>query len=182
MRFGHRDPVPDRLRRAIVALGNFDGFHLGHQAVVAEAVSWARAEGGRRRGRHVRAAPGAPLRAARAVVPADQPRAARGAVRRGGRPGDAGVRFRRRPRGDHGRGLRRPAARARHRRGGRGDRGGLHLRQGARRQCRPARRVGRRTRHRRARGRPGRGRRAAGLVEPGARTRSRPASARPRRG
>ncbi len=45
MRFGHRDPVPDRLRGAIVALGNFDGFHLGHQAVVAEAVSWARAEG-----------------------------------------------------------------------------------------------------------------------------------------
>jgi len=45
MRFGHRDPVPDGLRGAIVALGNFDGFHLGHQAVVAEAVSWARAEG-----------------------------------------------------------------------------------------------------------------------------------------
>jgi riboflavin kinase/FMN adenylyltransferase len=30
-----------------VALGNFDGFHLGHQRVVAEAVEWARAEGRR---------------------------------------------------------------------------------------------------------------------------------------
>lgn len=44
-RFHHRDPVPDRLRGAIMALGNFDGFHLGHQQVVAEAVTWARAEG-----------------------------------------------------------------------------------------------------------------------------------------
>ncbi|MCL6249878.1 bifunctional riboflavin kinase/FAD synthetase [Altererythrobacter sp. KTW20L] len=41
----HRQPVPEELRGAIVALGNFDGFHLGHQAVVAEAVDWARAEG-----------------------------------------------------------------------------------------------------------------------------------------
>jgi riboflavin kinase/FMN adenylyltransferase len=31
-------PIPDRLRGAIVALGNFDGFHLGHQAVVGRAV------------------------------------------------------------------------------------------------------------------------------------------------
>lgn len=31
-------PVPDALRGAIVALGNFDGFHLGHQAVVGRAV------------------------------------------------------------------------------------------------------------------------------------------------
>ncbi len=45
MRFGHRDPVPAHLRGPVIALGNFDGFHLGHQAVVAEAVSWARAEG-----------------------------------------------------------------------------------------------------------------------------------------
>lgn len=44
MRFGHRDPVPETLRGAVVALGNFDGFHLGHQRVVAEAVAWARAE------------------------------------------------------------------------------------------------------------------------------------------
>ena len=31
-------PVPDALRGAIVALGNFDGFHRGHQAVVGRAV------------------------------------------------------------------------------------------------------------------------------------------------
>lgn len=41
----HRNPVPESLRGAIVALGNFDGFHLGHQAVAAEAIEWARAEG-----------------------------------------------------------------------------------------------------------------------------------------
>ena len=32
-------PIPDALKQAIVALGNFDGFHLGHQAVVGRAVS-----------------------------------------------------------------------------------------------------------------------------------------------
>lgn len=31
--------VPDNLRGGIVALGNFDGFHLGHQAVVSRAVA-----------------------------------------------------------------------------------------------------------------------------------------------
>ena len=45
MRIGHRDPIPDGLRGAILALGNFDGFHLGHQEVVREAVEWARTEG-----------------------------------------------------------------------------------------------------------------------------------------
>jgi riboflavin kinase/FMN adenylyltransferase len=45
MRLGHRDPVPADLRGAVIALGNFDGFHLGHQAVVREAVEWARSEG-----------------------------------------------------------------------------------------------------------------------------------------
>lgn len=38
-------PIPSRYRGAIVALGNFDGFHLGHQAVVGHAVERARAEG-----------------------------------------------------------------------------------------------------------------------------------------
>jgi riboflavin kinase/FMN adenylyltransferase len=37
--------VPAGLRGGIVALGNFDGFHLGHQAVVRRAVTRARAEG-----------------------------------------------------------------------------------------------------------------------------------------
>ena len=37
--------VPGVLRGGIVALGNFDGFHAGHQAVVGRAVERARAEG-----------------------------------------------------------------------------------------------------------------------------------------
>jgi riboflavin kinase/FMN adenylyltransferase len=41
----HRDPVPDALRGAVIALGNFDGFHRGHQAVAGEAIEWAKAEG-----------------------------------------------------------------------------------------------------------------------------------------
>jgi riboflavin kinase / FMN adenylyltransferase len=41
----HRDPMPDALRGAVIALGNFDGFHLGHQAVAGEAIRWAQAEG-----------------------------------------------------------------------------------------------------------------------------------------
>jgi riboflavin kinase / FMN adenylyltransferase len=36
--------VPERLRGGIVALGNFDGFHKGHQAVVGRAVDRARSE------------------------------------------------------------------------------------------------------------------------------------------
>ena len=36
--------VPAPLRGGIVALGNFDGFHKGHQAVVGRAVARARAE------------------------------------------------------------------------------------------------------------------------------------------
>ena len=31
-------PIPEAFRGAVVALGNFDGFHLGHQAVVGRAV------------------------------------------------------------------------------------------------------------------------------------------------
>ncbi len=45
IRLDHRDTVPDAVRGAILALGNFDGFHQGHQAVVGEAIRWARAEG-----------------------------------------------------------------------------------------------------------------------------------------
>lgn len=37
--------VPPPFRGAIVALGNFDGFHLGHQAVVGRAVAEAHASG-----------------------------------------------------------------------------------------------------------------------------------------
>jgi len=41
----HRDPVPEALCGAVIALGNFDGFHRGHQAVAGEAIRWAQAEG-----------------------------------------------------------------------------------------------------------------------------------------
>ena len=39
------EPLPADLRGGVIALGNFDGFHRGHQAVVARAVDRARAEG-----------------------------------------------------------------------------------------------------------------------------------------
>jgi riboflavin kinase / FMN adenylyltransferase len=41
----HRDPIPAALRGAVIALGNFDGFHRGHQTVAGEAIRWAHAEG-----------------------------------------------------------------------------------------------------------------------------------------
>jgi len=41
----HREAMPDALRGAVIALGNFDGFHRGHQAVAGEAIRWAQAEG-----------------------------------------------------------------------------------------------------------------------------------------
>ena len=37
-RLSHDQPIPETLRGAVLALGNFDGFHLGHQAVVGRAV------------------------------------------------------------------------------------------------------------------------------------------------
>ena len=45
IRLDSRQPLPPALRGAIIALGNFDGFHLGHQAVVGEAIDWARSQG-----------------------------------------------------------------------------------------------------------------------------------------
>ena len=45
IRLDSRHSVPDALRGAVLALGNFDGFHRGHQAVVGEAIGWARAAG-----------------------------------------------------------------------------------------------------------------------------------------
>ena len=38
-RLTHTQQMPERLRGAVLALGNFDGFHLGHQAVVGRAVA-----------------------------------------------------------------------------------------------------------------------------------------------
>ncbi|QIK96630.1 bifunctional riboflavin kinase/FAD synthetase [Sphingomonas sp. HDW15A] len=37
-RLSPRQPIDDNLSGAILALGNFDGFHLGHQAVVGRAI------------------------------------------------------------------------------------------------------------------------------------------------
>jgi len=44
-RFIHAEGLPAQLRGGIAALGNFDGFHQGHQAVVGRAIERARAEG-----------------------------------------------------------------------------------------------------------------------------------------
>jgi len=38
-------PLPAHLRGGVVALGNFDGFHRGHQAVVGAAIAHGRATG-----------------------------------------------------------------------------------------------------------------------------------------
>jgi riboflavin kinase/FMN adenylyltransferase len=43
--FRHFDDVPASLRGAVVAVGNFDGVHLGHRALIAEAIRQARALG-----------------------------------------------------------------------------------------------------------------------------------------
>ena len=39
VRLSHDDPISEPLRGAVLALGNFDGFHLGHQAVVSRAIA-----------------------------------------------------------------------------------------------------------------------------------------------
>lgn len=44
-RLTSQEAVPAALRGGIVALGNFDGFHLGHQAVAGRAIARACAEG-----------------------------------------------------------------------------------------------------------------------------------------
>lgn len=38
-------PLAEALRGGVAAIGNFDGFHIGHQAVVGRALQRARAEG-----------------------------------------------------------------------------------------------------------------------------------------
>lgn len=44
IRISSDEPMPQALRGAVIALGNFDGFHAGHQAVVGHAIALARAE------------------------------------------------------------------------------------------------------------------------------------------
>jgi riboflavin kinase / FMN adenylyltransferase len=43
--FRHETDITPDARGAVLTLGNFDGVHLGHQAVIAEALKIARAEG-----------------------------------------------------------------------------------------------------------------------------------------
>ena len=45
IRLNGQERIEGDLRGAIIALGNFDGFHFGHQAVAGKALSWARDEG-----------------------------------------------------------------------------------------------------------------------------------------
>ena len=157
--------VPDAFRGGIVALGNFDGFHKGHQAVVGRAVARARAEG---RPALVATFDPHPVRFFKPDLPPfrlttlDQRErlfAAAGAdamlVFHFGAELAAGhrARFRHRLSGQP------------DRRGGRRDRRGFHLRQGPRRQCRGAEaaRPGQPPLGRR--GRAGRRRRRAGLLD-----------------
>lgn len=44
-RLSGQNRIVDDLRGAIIALGNFDGFHKGHQTVAKAATDWAQAEG-----------------------------------------------------------------------------------------------------------------------------------------
>jgi riboflavin kinase/FMN adenylyltransferase len=43
--FRHFAPLPEELRGAVLALGNFDGVHRGHQAVIGAAAAEARRRG-----------------------------------------------------------------------------------------------------------------------------------------
>lgn len=43
--FRHIADVPEALKGAVVAVGNFDGVHLGHQALIAEARAYAAERG-----------------------------------------------------------------------------------------------------------------------------------------
>jgi riboflavin kinase/FMN adenylyltransferase len=43
--FRHFDDVPPALKGAVVAIGNFDGVHKGHQALIGRARAEAQARG-----------------------------------------------------------------------------------------------------------------------------------------
>lgn len=44
-RIQNLDDFPQSLKGGVVAIGNFDGVHRGHQAVLSQAVNLARANG-----------------------------------------------------------------------------------------------------------------------------------------
>ena len=44
-RLSDKERIDGELSGAIIALGNFDGFHFGHQTVAGKALSWAHQEG-----------------------------------------------------------------------------------------------------------------------------------------
>ncbi len=89
------EPLPPHLRGAVVALGNFDGFHLGHQAVVGRAVETARRRGAPGDRRDLRPASGAAFQTRRGTVPAYDTGSAREAVRASRCRSDDGLRVRR---------------------------------------------------------------------------------------
>ena len=39
---GALEPIPQEFRNAVVAIGNFDGMHRGHQAVIGQLIEKAR--------------------------------------------------------------------------------------------------------------------------------------------
>ena len=45
LRIQHLEDFPDALQGGVVAIGNFDGVHRGHQSVLAQAVNLAKANG-----------------------------------------------------------------------------------------------------------------------------------------
>ena len=40
-----REPLPDNLKGGVIAIGNFDGVHRGHQSVLDRALEIAKARG-----------------------------------------------------------------------------------------------------------------------------------------
>ena len=170
-RLTHDQPIPEELRGAVIALGNFDGFHLGHQAVVGRAVQRGAHE---RRPVIVATFDPHPVRHFRPDTPPFRLTTLDQRERLFAHAGaDAmlvfhfGAELASRPRAED---FVAELLARRSRRGRRRHRRGLHLRQGPRRQCRGSARAGRNARNRRRDGGAGSARRRADLVGPGPRS------------